>query len=187
MKEFSLNKFDRSYQLVQLMVTCTVFRLDKEHRLQVLIVQESASKKGDSRLWTVPGGEVNKKDWGFEPKDKNEGKPGVLERALKREIKEKCGISVDLFFLFKNRDVAVLQTGNTPAKVVVKFWAPYRGPALSNPQNGTETFQWIVPHELESYSFVEGVKEDVTLGFVEARRHIGYFIDHPFEGLGPAL
>ncbi len=59
-----------------------------------LIVRRSATKKRFPGMWTVPGGKLETKDYLELPKDTEFYWYNVLEKVLRREVKEEVGIDI---------------------------------------------------------------------------------------------
>ncbi|MDP2820873.1 MAG: NUDIX domain-containing protein [bacterium] len=60
-----------------------------------LITRRSPTKRRFPGMWTVPGGKMETSDYLKLPKDTEFYWYNVLERTLKREIKEEVGIDID--------------------------------------------------------------------------------------------
>ena len=60
-----------------------------------LITRRSKNKKRFPLMWTVPGGKLQSSDYLKLPKDTEFYWYNVLERTLKREIKEEVGLKID--------------------------------------------------------------------------------------------
>ena len=59
-----------------------------------LITRRSANKKRFPGMWTVPGGKMETNDYLQLPKDTEHYWYNVLERTLRREVKEEAGIEL---------------------------------------------------------------------------------------------
>jgi len=59
-----------------------------------LIAKRTPAKKRFPGLWTVPGGKLEVGDYVSLPKDTEHYWYNVLERVLRREIKEEVGIDI---------------------------------------------------------------------------------------------
>ena len=67
-------------------VTCAVFSKSADGRLQALILKRSNKEKEGPGLWTIPGGKIERKDWGKEIQTGNTPVfEGVLDRATTRD------------------------------------------------------------------------------------------------------
>lgn len=60
-----------------------------------LITRRSVNKKRFPGMWTVPGGKMETDDYLKLPKDTEHYWYNVLERTLRREVKEEVGIDID--------------------------------------------------------------------------------------------
>ena len=60
-----------------------------------LLTKRSATKKHFPNMWTVPGGKLETNDYLVLPKDTKDYWYNVLERTLRREVKEEVGIDIN--------------------------------------------------------------------------------------------
>src|SRR3989344_7016947 len=75
--------------LHEVVITAIVVRDGK-----YLITRRSAQKPRFPNMWTVPGGKLETKDYLDLPKDTEHYWYNVLEKVLRREVKEEVGIEI---------------------------------------------------------------------------------------------
>jgi len=76
--------------LHEVAITAIIVKDDK-----YLITRRSPRKKRFPGMWTVPGGKMETSDYLKLPKDTEHYWYNVLERTLRREVKEEVGIEID--------------------------------------------------------------------------------------------
>ncbi|MDP2638814.1 MAG: NUDIX domain-containing protein [Candidatus Azambacteria bacterium] len=81
-----------------------------------LITRRSSSKKRFPGMWTVPGGKMETDDYLKLPKDTEFYWYNVLERTLRREIKEEVGIDIDNIEYVTS--LATVHTDGSPSLVI---------------------------------------------------------------------
>ena len=81
---------DENQYLHEVAVTAIIIK-DRKY----LITRRSPNKKRFPGMWTVPGGKVETSDYLKLPKDTEFYWYNVLEKTLKREVKEEVGIEID--------------------------------------------------------------------------------------------
>ena len=152
---------DSTVQYV-VVVTCVVLRYEKNGELQVLILKRSNDESEGPGLWTIPGGKVIKKDWGEGTQNTNTHTVwvGMLERAIKREIKEETCIAVRRAYLLPGREKVFLRKDGTPT-LVVTFVAPCTRRTKVKLGKESTAYAWIPLEHLKRYTFIGNVQDDI--------------------------
>ncbi len=76
-------------KLFKVVITAIVLKEGK-----YLVLKRSANEKKFPNRWTVPGGKLTTEDYVHLPKDTPDYWYNVLERTLRREVKEEAGIEI---------------------------------------------------------------------------------------------
>ena len=130
-----------------------------------LITKRSATKKRFPSMWTVPGGKLETKDYLELPKDTKDYWYNVLEKTLRREIKEEVGIDI------KNIEyVTSLATvhGDGAPSLVISCMADYeKGDIVLDPSE-SDSFAWVSLDEAKNHDLIDGIYDELTM--VEAKR-----------------
>ena len=81
-----------------------------------LIVQRSRTEKRFPGYWTVPGGKIDVADYTSWPKDTHGYWYNILEKTLKREVKEETGLEIkDIDYL---TSLATVHKDKNPSLVI---------------------------------------------------------------------
>jgi 8-oxo-dGTP diphosphatase len=123
-----------------------------------LITKRSPDKKTFPNMWTVPGGNLELKDYINEPKDTSQHWYNIFEKVLKREIKEEVGLEV--------RNIKYLTSitflkGEDPG-LIVSLYADYKGgDVLLNDES--IDYKWVSLEEAKNYNLIEGIYEELEM------------------------
>src|SRR3989338_6944171 len=105
-----------------------------------LITRRSASKKRFPGMWTVPGGKLETKDYLDLPKDTKDYWYNVLEKTLRREVKEEVGIEIDNIEYLTSL-ATVHQDGNP--SLVISCTADYVSGEIVLQEDESDTYAWV--------------------------------------------
>ena len=129
-----------------------------------LIAKRSDKEKAFPGLWTVPGGKIETTDYTHLPKTTSSHWYNVVERSLRREVKEETGLDIgaldfvcDLFFI---------RPDGVPT-MILSYASEYSGGDLT-PNDELVEFAWVSLDEAKKYSLIEGIYEE--LEWVEKRK-----------------
>lgn len=127
---------------------------------EVLILRRSLSEKAYPGRWTVPGGGLSSEDYSASKKTTSDAWYFVLDKSLRREIKEGTGIEVgELEYLL---DLAFVRPDGVPV-VILRFYAPYKSGRVK--LDGVHIdFVWVTAAEAEKYDLIEGIREEIDGG-----------------------
>src|SRR5579862_7752967 len=78
-----------TYTLFEVVITSIIVKDGK-----YLITRRSLSKKRFPGMWTLPGGHLEISDYTNSPKETADYWYNVLEKALRREVKEEVGLEI---------------------------------------------------------------------------------------------
>lgn len=148
-------------------VTCIILRRNQNGKIEALIIKRSDEETEGPGLWTIPGGKVEREDWG-NPRLTSTGRAwtGVLERAMAREILEEVGIKVCKFFVMENIDVVFVRCDGKPT-LVFRFWTSCSNKTQVRLGSDSTDDTWVPPNELSNYQFIGNVREDIEAAMRE--------------------
>jgi 8-oxo-dGTP pyrophosphatase MutT (NUDIX family) len=125
-----------------------------------LITKRSKNKKRFPSKWTVPGGKLETTDYTDLPKDTKFYWYNVLEKVLKREVKEEVGINIS-----GTEYVTSLATihGDGNPSLVVSCMADYKSGKIKLQEEETEDFAWVSLKEAKKYDLIDGIYDELAM------------------------
>lgn len=124
-----------------------------------LITQRSLNKKAFPGKWTVPGGRLELEDYIHLPKDTFHHWYNVLEKVLKREVKEETGLEIkNLKYL---TSMTFIKPDNTPV-LIVSLYADYSNGEVELDEESID-FKWVDVEEAKNYDLIEGIYEEFLM------------------------
>lgn len=122
-----------------------------------LITQRNLNKKAFPGKWTVPGGNLEVSDYSELPKDTSEHWYNVLEKALRREIKEEVNLEVGkinyLTSLSFIKDIPYL---------IISMYCDYSSGEVKLNEESAD-FKWVDLDEAKNYDLIEGIYEELEM------------------------
>lgn len=123
------------------------------------IAKRSDKEAAFPGLWTVPGGKLVKDDYINEPKHTGDSWYKVLEKSLKREVKEEAGLDVENVRYLTN--IIYIRSDGIPT-LIISLYCDYAGGEVNLSDELVES-TWVSGEELDNYKFVPGLKEEIEL------------------------
>lgn len=149
-----------------------LFYMDKElHRIattaivyndeeKFLITKRSLFKKVLPGKWTVPGGGLETDDYtGTEPTTAAGQWYNVIERTLRRELREEVNIEIEKPIYLT--DLAFIRPDNVPV-LVLSYYAKYVSGEIKLDTDATE-FAWVTLDEAKNFDLIEGIYEEMVM------------------------
>ncbi len=130
-----------------------------------LITRRSPDKKRFPGKWTVPGGKMETNDYLVLPKDTQFYWYNVLERTLRREVKEEVGIDIDHIEYVTS--LATVHDDGSPS-LVISCAADYVSGEVKLQPGESDDFAWVSLEEAKGHDLLDGIWEE--LGMVEEKR-----------------
>lgn len=123
-----------------------------------LITQRDKNKKAFPGKWTVPGGRMEVEDYIHLPKDTKDHWYSVLEKVLRREVKEEVGIDIeDIKYLIS----MTFLRGEDPT-LIISMYANYKSGQVVLNQESID-FAWVSLEEAKNYDLIEGIYEELVM------------------------
>mgnify|MGYP001568953025 CR=1 FL=1 len=125
-----------------------------------LITRRSSSKKRFPGMWTVPGGKMETSDYLQLPKDTEHYWYNVLERTLRREVKEEVGIDItDIEYV---TSLATIHPDGSPS-IVISCMADYAGGNVALNLEESDDHAWVSLGEAKSYQLIDGIYDELVM------------------------
>jgi len=129
---------------------------DKEY----LITRRSPSKRRFPGMWTVPGGKLETKDYIDLPKDTKDYWYNVLEKTLKREVKEEVGIDIDNIEYVTS--LSTVHADGAPS-LVISCMADYVAGEIKLQKEENDRFAWVNLKEARKYKLLDGIFDELVM------------------------
>jgi 8-oxo-dGTP diphosphatase len=143
-----------SDELFTVVITAIVVRDGK-----FLIMQRSPREEKFPSRWTVPGGKLHTADYIHFEKDTPHYWYNVLERTLKREVKEEAGI--DIANIRYVTSLASADPGKAPL-LVISCLADHVGGEVAFGDEMVDA-RWVLLEEARSHDLIEGIFEELRM------------------------
>ncbi len=141
--------------LHEVAITAIVVKEDK-----YLITRRALSKKRFPGKWTVPGGKMETSDYLKLPKDTEFYWYNVLERTLKREIKEEVGLEVNNIEYVTS--LARVHEDGSPS-LVISCIADFVSGEVKLQLEETDQFAWVSLKEAGEYDLLDGIYDELAM------------------------
>lgn len=125
-----------------------------------LITRRSKNKKRFPGMWTVPGGHLETKDYIGLPKETEFYWYNVLEKVLRREVKEEVGIEIKNIEYVTS--LATIHADKTPS-LVISCIADYVKGKVKLQKEETDEFVWVNLKEAKKYDLIDGIYDELAM------------------------
>tara|TARA_Y100000310_G_C20458578_1_gene704231 strand:- start:320 stop:817 length:498 start_codon:yes stop_codon:yes gene_type:complete len=125
-----------------------------------LITRRSPNKKRFPGKWTVPGGKLEISDYIDLPKETEFYWYNVLEKVLKREVKEEAGI--DIKNIEYVTSLATIHSDGNPS-LVISCLADYDSGEIKLQEDETDKYAWVNLQEVKDYDLLDGIYEELIM------------------------
>src|SRR3989304_5841311 len=105
-----------------------------------LITRRSLNKRRFPGKWTVPGGKLETNDYINLPKETEHYWYNILEKVLKREVKEETGL--DIKEIRYVTSLATIHPGSNPS-LVISCLAEWHNGEVKLQENETDDYAWV--------------------------------------------
>ncbi len=146
---------DKKHYLHEVAITAIIVKDGK-----YLITRRSPKKRRFPRMWTVPGGKMETSDYLQLPKDTKYYWYNVLERTLRREIREEVGIEVDNIEYVTS--LAMVHTDGNPS-LVISCMADYISGDIKLQEDELDHYAWVSLEEAKNYQLIDGIHDELAM------------------------
>ncbi len=125
-----------------------------------LITRRVVTKKRFPGMWTVPGGKLETSDYLELKKDTEHYWYNVLERTLKREVKEEVGLDIkNIEYL---TSLATVHKDGVPS-LVISCVAGYDGGEVLLQKEESDDYAWVSSEEAKNYPLIDGIYDELIM------------------------
>ena len=125
-----------------------------------LITRRSPNKKRFPGMWTVPGGKLETDDYVKLPKDTKHYWYNVLEKVLRREVKEEVGININNIEYVTS--LATVHADGSPS-LVISCMADYVSGKIKLQEGETDDYAWVTLKEAKKYQLIDGIYDELVM------------------------
>ena len=125
-----------------------------------LITRRSPTKRRFPGMWTVPGGKLETNDYINLPKDTTDYWYNVLEKVLRREVKEEVGL--DISNITYVTSLATVHGDGNPSLVISCLADYLSGEVILKPDE-TDDFRWVTLEEAKGYNLIDGIYDELVM------------------------
>lgn len=125
-----------------------------------LITRRSEKKRRFPGMWTVPGGKMETDDYLKLPKDTEHYWYNVLERTLRREVKEEVGIDIENIEYVTS--LATVHADGSPS-LVISCVADYVSGDIKLQEDELDQYAWISLEEAKDYKLIDGIYDELVM------------------------
>ncbi len=125
-----------------------------------LITKRSMKKRRFPGKWTVPGGRLETNDYINLPKDTQDYWYNVLEKVLKREVKEETNL--DIKNITYVTSLTTVHADGAPS-LVISCLADYDSGDLILQQEETDAHAWVSLEEAKNYDLLDGIYDELVM------------------------
>ncbi len=131
-----------------------------------LITRRSLAKKRFPGMWTVPGGHLDPADFLGMPKETKDYWYNILEKALRREVREEVGIEIDNIEYVTS--LATVHeddlSGNTQSpSLVISCMADYISGDVWLQEEETDMFEWVSVEQAKDMPLIDGIFDELLM------------------------
>jgi len=110
-------------------------------------------------MWTVPGGKMETDDYLKLPKETENYWYNVLERTLRREVKEEVGIDIDNIIYVTS--LATVHAGSP--SLVISCVADYVSGDIILQEEELDQYAWVSLEEAKNYKLIDGIYDELVM------------------------
>ncbi|MBI4225296.1 MAG: NUDIX domain-containing protein [Candidatus Sungbacteria bacterium] len=146
---------EKNQYLHEVVITAIIYKDDR-----YLITRRSPGKKRFPGMWTVPGGKLETDDYTSFPKETKDYWYNVLERTLRREVREEAGIEItDIEYV---TSLATIHADGSPSLVISCMAAYASGEVKLQPEECDE-HAWVTLEEAKQHQLIDGIYDELLI------------------------
>lgn len=149
-----MKKLPAERKLFKVVITAIIVKGGK-----YLVLQRAAWEKKFPLRWTVPGGKLSTHDYIRDKKDTPNYWYNVLEKTLRREVKQESGL--DIKNIRYVTSLADDRPDNDPS-LVISCLADYAGGKVKTDDSMVD-YQWVDLKEAKKIDLIEGIYEELVM------------------------
>ncbi|MFQ5662007.1 MAG: NUDIX hydrolase [Candidatus Paceibacteria bacterium] len=140
-------------ELHRIVMTCIIYNDEGRY----LVTKRGPNKKVYPNKWTVPGGGLEVSDYIDIPKTTSDAWYNIVEKALKREVKEEVNLEIERpqYLL----DLIFIRPDNVPV-LTLSYYAKYKSGDVVLEEDDTE-YKWITVEEGKSIDLIPGILGEI--------------------------
>ncbi|MEX0652003.1 MAG: NUDIX domain-containing protein [Candidatus Paceibacterota bacterium] len=124
-----------------------------------LLIRRVKTKKKFPGMWTVPGGRLEPADYQDSPKDTEHHWYNIVEKTLKREVREEVGLEIeDIEYLTS----ITMMVGEYPS-LILSFIARYKSGEVLLQEEELDKAEWVTLEEAKEYDLIEGIYDELVM------------------------
>lgn len=125
-----------------------------------LVTRRARNKKRFPGMWTVPGGKLEVEDYQSLPKDTEHYWYNVLEKVLRREVKEEVGLDIEHIVYVTS--LATVHADGAPS-LVISCMADWKAGEVTLQEEETDAFAWVTLEEAKTYDLLDGIYDELVM------------------------
>lgn len=125
-----------------------------------LITRRSQKRKRFPGMWTMPGGKLEIQDYIDLPKDTEYYWYNVLEKALRREVKEEVGLEIKGVEYLTS--LARIHEDGVPS-LVISCIADYAAGEVELQVEEEDEYAWVTLQEAKGYNLIDGIYDELVM------------------------
>jgi len=131
-----------------------------------LITRRVLTKKRFPGKWTVPGGKLEVADYANLPKDTEDCWYNVIERVVRREVKEEVGLEIgDIEYV---TSLATIDREGTPV-LIISCMAEWKSGEVVLQESETDQYAWVTTEDAKNYDLIGGIDEEFIMADMRRR------------------
>lgn len=124
------------------------------------ISKRSMQEKRFPGMWTVPGGRLEVDDYINLPKDTENYWYNVLEKVLRKEVKEEAGMDIENIEYVTS--LATVHSDGSPS-LVISCVADYAGGEVKMQEGESDEYAWVTVEEAKNYHLIDGIYDEIVM------------------------
>lgn len=146
---------EQNQHLHEVVITAIIVKNGK-----YLITQRAKTKPRFPGMWTVPGGHLEPEDYLNLPKDTEHYWYNVLEKVLRREVKEEVGIDINNIEYVTS--LATVHKDGAPS-LVISCVADYISGEVKIQKEETDDYKWVSVEDAQNYQLIDGIYDELVM------------------------